>query len=53
MNIFNSLTSFLKELSNYITFDYLVFGSLGLLLLVLIISIIRTGFTYEVKLLKT
>lgn len=52
MNIFNSLTSFLKELSNYITFDYLVFGSLGLLLLVLIISIIRTGFTYEVKLLK-
>ena len=52
MNIFNSLTAFLKELSNYITFDYIVFGSLGLLLLVLIFSLIRTGFTYEVKLLR-
>lgn len=52
MNIFNSLTAFLKELSNYVTFDYLVYGSLGLTLLVLVSSIIRTNFTYEVKLLR-
>lgn len=52
MNIFNSLTAFLKELSNYVTFDYLVYGSLGLTLLVLVIAIIRTNYTYEVKLLR-
>ena len=52
MNIFNSLTAFLKELSNYVTFDYLVYGSLGLTLLVLVGSLLRTNFTYEVKLLR-
>lgn len=52
MNIFNSLTAFLKELSNYVTFDYLVYGGVGLLLLVMIFGLVRSGFTYEVKLLK-
>ena len=52
MNIFNSLTAFLKELSNYVTFDYLVYGSLGLTLLVLVVSMLRTNFTYEVQLLR-
>lgn len=51
-NIFNSLSEFFRELSGYVTFDYLVLGGLGLLLLTIIVSIIRTGKTYEVKLLK-
>ena len=51
-NIFNSLSEFFQELGNYITFDYLVLGGLGLLLLTIIVSVIRTSKTYEVKLLK-
>lgn len=51
-NIFNSLSEFFQELGNYITFDYLVLGGLGLLLLTIVVSIIRTSRTYEVKLLK-
>lgn len=52
MNIYNSITAFLKDLGNYITFDYLAYAGLGLLFLVLLISVIRTGKTYEVRLLK-
>lgn len=53
MNVFKTLTSFFKELSNYVTFDYIVYGAVGLLVLVMIIAIIRTNHTYEVKLLKS
>ena len=52
-NIFNSLSQFFQELGNYVTFDYLVLGGLGLLVLTIIISIIRSSNTYEVKLLKS
>ena len=52
MTIFDSLITFLKELSNYVTFDYLVYGSAGLLVLVMLFGIIRSSFTYELKLLK-
>lgn len=52
MNVFKSITSFFKELSNYVTFDYIVYGSVGLLVLVMVISLIRTNYTYEVKLLR-
>lgn len=52
MNIFDSLITFLKELSNFVTFDYLVYGSAGLLVLVMLFGIMRSSFTYELKLLK-
>ena len=39
MNVFKTLTSFFKELSNYVTFDYIVYGAVGLLVLVMIIAI--------------
>ena len=51
-NVFNSLSEFFQELGNYVTFDYLVLGGLGLLLLTILVSLVRTSFTYEVKLLR-
>ncbi len=53
MDIFKSLTSFLKELSNFVTFDYIVYGGAGLLILVMLFGLIRSSATYEVKLLKS
>lgn len=50
--IFNALVGYIEKFSNYMTLEYLLYGSVGLLVLTLLITWIRTGFTYEAKLLN-
>lgn len=51
-NLFISFMEFLEQLSGYVTFGYLLLSSFGALLLIVVGSIIRTQFTYEVHLLR-
>lgn len=49
---FNALVSQIEQLSVKITPEYILYGSIGLLALVLVIALIRVGATYESKLIK-
>lgn len=51
--IFDAFVTFLKQVGNFVTFDYLLIGSLALLLVLVLLCYLRTRRTYEVKLLKT
>ena len=50
--VFNALVSYIEKFSNFMTLEYLLYGSLGLMVLTLLITWIRTSFTYEAKLLS-
>ena len=50
--VFNALVSYIEKFSNFMTLEYLLYGSVGLLVLTLLITWIRTSFTYEAKLLS-
>ncbi len=51
--LFEMLSESVRNIANYVTFDYLMLGSLSLLLLVLIYFLIKTNFTFEVRMLRT
>ena len=49
---FNALVSQIEELSVKLSLEYIFYGSLGLVALILIVALIRVGATYESKLIK-
>lgn len=50
--IFNTLVNYIKKFSNLATLEYLLYGSIALLVLTIVITWIRTSATYESKLLS-
>lgn len=50
--IFNSIVTYIGSISNDNILDYIMYGSVGLLVLTLLITWIRTSFTYEARLLN-
>ena len=52
IEIFNTISDFLKEAARVISWEYLLYGGVGLIVLLLLIMYIRAHHTYEIKLLK-
>ena len=52
LDIFNTLSDFLKEAARVISWEYLLYGGVGLTVLLILYMFIRTRHTYEIKLLK-
>lgn len=49
---FNALVSQIEELSVKLSLEYIFYGSIGLVALILVIALLRVGATYEAKLIK-
>ena len=52
LNIFDAILGFFSELCKIIYPEYILYGAVGLLLLAILITLIVTDKTYEVRILK-
>ncbi len=53
VHVFQLVAEFLGRLMNIITMEYLLYGAVGLLVLLWLISIIRTRHSYELRMVKS
>lgn len=52
IQIFNVITDFMQETARVVSWEYLLYGGVGLILFVMLLCYIRIRNTYEVKLMK-
>lgn len=52
-SIFNSIVSFMQEVSKIMEWEYILYIGLGLIILAIVFSLIRSAYTYELKMLRT
>ena len=53
LDIFDSIANIIGNLGSYLRFEYLLYIAIGLQLLFILYFIIRTNFTYELRLLRS
>ena len=53
VNIFESLLSYIEELGKIVEFEYLLIGGVGLMIVAILLCLLRSSYTYEVKMLRT
>ncbi len=52
LQIFNTIGDFMQEAARVVSWEYLLYGGVGLIVLLMLIAFIRIRYTYEVKLFK-
>ncbi len=53
INVFESLLSYIEEIGKIIEFEYLLLGGVGLTIVTILLTLLRSSYTYEVKMLRT
>ncbi len=53
LEIFNTLSNFMKEIARVVSWEYLLYGGVALTLFVILLTYIRIRNTYEMKLLQS
>ncbi len=53
LEIFNTLSNFMKEIARVVSWEYLLYGGVALTVFVILLTYIRIRNTYEMKLLKS